>query len=128
MLLAAVDPAAATMGPPAAVPAVGLSPVAASMASLVGTLVGSLVGSFVASLVHAGEVFVGCGSCGKIDSERLASAHLGHCRTGSQSMGLADPELVPQIEQAVKDHVAGSPVNPDVKWTNRTPTELAAEL
>jgi len=41
---------------------------------------------------------------------------------------MADPELVPQIEQAVKDHVAGSPVNPDVKWTNRTPTELAAEL
>lgn len=40
----------------------------------------------------------------------------------------ADPELVPQLEQAVCRHVAGSPVDPEVKWTNRTPTELAQEL
>lgn len=32
------------------------------------------------------------------------------------------------LVQAVEDHVAGSPVDPDVKWTNRTPTELADEL
>jgi hypothetical protein len=36
--------------------------------------------------------------------------------------------LIPRLEQAVENHVAGSPVEPDVKWTNRTPTELAEEL
>jgi hypothetical protein len=36
--------------------------------------------------------------------------------------------LVPQLEQAVKNHVAGSPVDPEVRWTNRTATELADEL
>lgn len=28
----------------------------------------------------------------------------------------------------MENHVAGSPVDPEVKWTNRTPTELAEEL
>jgi hypothetical protein len=41
---------------------------------------------------------------------------------------VADPELIPRLQEAVKDHVAGSPVDPDVNWTNRTPTELAEEL
>lgn len=41
---------------------------------------------------------------------------------------MADPELIPRLQEAVKDHVAGSPVDPDVNWTNRTPTELAEEL
>lgn len=41
---------------------------------------------------------------------------------------MANPELVPRLEQAVENHVAGSPVNPEIKWTNRTPTELADEL
>lgn len=36
--------------------------------------------------------------------------------------------MVPKLEQAVSNHVAGSPVDPDVQWTNRTPTELAEEL
>lgn len=35
--------------------------------------------------VPGGCVVVDCGSCGKIDAERVASAHFGHCRTGSQS-------------------------------------------
>ena len=41
---------------------------------------------------------------------------------------MADPELVPQLEQALENHVAGSPVNPKIRWTNRTPTELADQL
>ena len=40
----------------------------------------------------------------------------------------ANPDLIPRLEEAVKNHVAGSPVEPDVQWTNRTPTELAEEL
>jgi len=35
---------------------------------------------------------------------------------------------MPLLEQAVENHVAGSPVDPEIKWTNRTPTELAEEL
>lgn len=41
---------------------------------------------------------------------------------------MADPDLVSQLDQAVANHVAGSPVEPEVRWTNRTPTELADEL
>jgi hypothetical protein len=41
---------------------------------------------------------------------------------------VADPELVPLLRQAVQDHTAGSPVEPDQLWTNRSPTELAREL
>ena len=49
-------------------------------------------------------------------------------RGGRKQASLADPELVPMLEDAVKEHVAGSPVDPDQKWTNRTPTELSREL
>lgn len=47
---------------------------------------------------------------------------------GRKTASSADPELVPLLEQAVENHVAGSPVNPEIKWTNRTPTELAEEV
>ena len=32
------------------------------------------------------------------------------------------------LQQAVKEHTAGSPVEPDQLWTNRSPAELASEL
>lgn len=41
---------------------------------------------------------------------------------------MADPELIPKLEKAVENHVAGSPVRPEIRWTNLTPTELADEL
>jgi hypothetical protein len=41
---------------------------------------------------------------------------------------VADPELVPLLQEAVQDHTAGSPVEPDQLWTNRSPAELAREL
>ena len=47
---------------------------------------------------------------------------------GRKTASSADPELVPLLEQALENHVAGSPVDPEIKWTNRTPTELAQEL
>ena len=36
--------------------------------------------------------------------------------------------MVPLLEESVEDHIAGSPVDPDIRWTNRTPTELSDEL
>ena len=47
---------------------------------------------------------------------------------GRHKASLADPELVPLLRQAVQDHTAGSPVEPDQLWTNRSPAELAREL
>lgn len=47
---------------------------------------------------------------------------------GRKKASIADPDLVPLLEEAVSNHTAGSPVDPDVRWTNRTPTELADEL
>jgi hypothetical protein len=36
--------------------------------------------------------------------------------------------LVPRLREAVEEHTAGSPVEPGQLWTNRSPSELAAEL
>ena len=47
---------------------------------------------------------------------------------GRPKASCADPDLVPLLTEAIKDHTAGSPVNPGEMWTNRSPTELAAEL
>ncbi len=47
---------------------------------------------------------------------------------GRKKASLADPALVPLLEQAVEGHTAGSPVEPGRRWTNRSPAELAAEL
>lgn len=47
---------------------------------------------------------------------------------GRKQASSADPDLIPHLKEAVKNHVAGSPVEPDVQWTNRTATELAGEL
>lgn len=47
---------------------------------------------------------------------------------GRNKASMADPELVPLLEEAVENHTAGSPVDSDVRWTDRTPTELAETL
>jgi hypothetical protein len=41
---------------------------------------------------------------------------------------LANPQLVGQLKQVVEGHTAGSPVEPDKLWTNRSPREIAEEL
>jgi hypothetical protein len=41
---------------------------------------------------------------------------------------LANPRLVDRLQQVVAGHTAGSPVEPDRLWTNRSPRELAVEL
>jgi hypothetical protein len=41
---------------------------------------------------------------------------------------LAEPELVPAIQAIVAEHTAGSPVDPHILWTNRSPREIAEEL
>ena len=55
---------------------------------------------------------------------RVASEKKG----GRRKASLADPALVPMLREAVQDHTAGSPVEPDQLWTNRSPAELAREL
>ena len=47
---------------------------------------------------------------------------------GRLKASLADPELVPLLREAIRDQTAGSPVDPNVMWTNRSPAELADEL
>src|SRR3972149_8539389 len=44
---------------------------------------------------------------------------------GRHKASLADPALVPMLREAVQDHTAGSPVEPDQLWANRSPAELA---
>ena len=47
---------------------------------------------------------------------------------GRKKASSADPQLVPLLEESVENHIAGSPVDPEVRWTNRTPTQLSDEL
>ena len=47
---------------------------------------------------------------------------------GRLKASLADPELVPLLREAIREQTAGSPVDPNVMWTNRSPAELADEL
>ena len=47
---------------------------------------------------------------------------------GRKKASVTDRELVPLLREAVQDHTAGSPVEPDQLWTNRSPAELADEL
>ena len=40
----------------------------------------------------------------------------------------AQPDLLPVLHERIEVHTAGSPVEPDRLWTNRSPRELSAEL
>ena len=47
---------------------------------------------------------------------------------GRKPASLAQPELVPAIAAAVAEQTAGSPVDPEQQWTNRSSHEIASEL
>jgi len=47
---------------------------------------------------------------------------------GRKKASLEDPALVPLLREAVQEHTAGSPVDPNHLWTNRSPAELADEM
>jgi hypothetical protein len=47
---------------------------------------------------------------------------------GRKKASVADRALVTLLREAVAEHTAGSPVEPDQLWTNRSPSELAQEL
>ena len=47
---------------------------------------------------------------------------------GRKPAHVEDPALVPLLRDKVKEHTAGSPVDPGKLWTNRYPAELADEL
>src|SRR2546426_3842387 len=47
---------------------------------------------------------------------------------GRKKASIADPELVEAVETAVAEHTAGSPVDEDLLWTNRSPRQIAEEL
>src|SRR5215204_1226450 len=47
---------------------------------------------------------------------------------GRKSASMAQPGLTEAVQEAVADRTAGSPVDPDVQWTNRSPQEIAEEV
>lgn len=47
---------------------------------------------------------------------------------GRPKASIAQPGLVDAVAETVADHTAGSPVDPDLLWTNRSPREIAGEL
>ena len=49
-------------------------------------------------------------------------------RGGRKKASLDDPALISTLQQAVEEHTAGSPVDPNQLWTNRSPAELADQL
>ena len=49
-------------------------------------------------------------------------------RGGRKPASVAQPELVPAVEALIEQDTAGSPVDDDIRWTNRSPADLAAEL
>lgn len=47
---------------------------------------------------------------------------------GRKKAVIAQPGLQAAVEEAVADRTAGSPVDEQVRWTNRSPAEIAAEV
>lgn len=47
---------------------------------------------------------------------------------GRRKASTANPEIVEAIERIVETDTAGSPVEPGVRWTNRSPRDIANEL
>ena len=47
---------------------------------------------------------------------------------GRKKAGIADPAPVEAVRDTVAEHTAGSPVDPDLLWTNRSPRDIAGEL
>jgi hypothetical protein len=47
---------------------------------------------------------------------------------GRKSASIAQPELVPAVEAIIAKETAGSPVDPTIRWTNRSVVDLTEEL
>src|SRR5438045_847947 len=47
---------------------------------------------------------------------------------GRKPASVAQPELVPAVEALIEQDTAGSPVDQNIRWTNRPVAGLAAEL
>src|SRR5271167_2429481 len=47
---------------------------------------------------------------------------------GRKKASLAQPDLLPAIEALIEQETAGSPVDENIRWTNRSPQDLAGEL
>lgn len=47
---------------------------------------------------------------------------------GRIKASLAQPGLIEAVEEAVAERTAGSPVDAEIRWTNRSPREISAEL
>src|SRR5688572_12344314 len=53
----------------------------------------------------------------------------GSGKKGGRKAGKEGPAgLVEAVQEAVVDRTAGSPVDPEIRWTNRSPQEIAREL
>src|SRR5919109_1279324 len=47
---------------------------------------------------------------------------------GRKASLLAQPELLPAVEKLIEQETAGSPVDENIRWTNRSATDLAEDL
>src|SRR5712672_792379 len=47
---------------------------------------------------------------------------------GRKPASVAQPELVPAVEALIEEDTAGSPVDQNIRWTNRSVGDIAAEL
>jgi hypothetical protein len=47
---------------------------------------------------------------------------------GRPKASIAHPGAVQAVERIVEEHTAGSPVDPEIRWTNRSPRAIANEL
>lgn len=47
---------------------------------------------------------------------------------GRKKASVAQPDLVPAVEALIERNTAGSPVDEGIRWTNRSPSDLAFEL
>src|SRR5688500_12433283 len=55
---------------------------------------------------------------------RAASEKKGGRKPASE----AQPGVVEAVEESVAERTAGSPVDPNIRWTNRSPREISEEL
>jgi hypothetical protein len=56
--------------------------------------------------------------------QRIASVK----KSGRKTVSVAQPELLPAVEELIKNETAGPPVGENIHWTNRSPTDMAREL
>ena len=52
----------------------------------------------------------------------------GFVKKGGRKASCLQPGLVEAIQRTVADHTAGSPVDQNIRWTNRSPREIAQEI